>query len=84
MSISVVLGYNINRLVFPSLFVATAYGAENIGSKVVSILAPMIAEIPQPVPQLLYFCVTVFSAIIVLFLKIPRETDLHRPLLKNN
>ena len=44
------IAYLINPELFPTLFLATAYGACNILGRFVSIFSPIIARVPTPFP----------------------------------
>lgn len=51
----------VNKL-FPTLFIANAYGIVNFCAHCVACLSPFVAEIPDPYP-FSFFCVFVLSAI---------------------
>jgi hypothetical protein len=55
------LSYLANAQIFPAIFAGTAFGICNLGAKVTTILAPLIAEVEPPVPMIL-FCSTAFLA----------------------
>lgn len=42
--------YLINPTLFPTIYLATAYGACNIIGRFISIFAPIVARLPDPVP----------------------------------
>ena len=46
------LVYLIVNDLFPTIFLATSYGACNVVGRFVSILAPLIAYTPDPIPML--------------------------------
>jgi hypothetical protein len=49
--------YLANAQIFPAIFAGTAFGICNIGAKLTTILAPLIAEVNPPLPMIL-FCIT--------------------------
>ena len=53
------LVYLINSDVFPTLFTATAMGFCNFVARVLTTTSPLIAEMPGPIPMIIYcgFCV---------------------------
>ena len=57
------IGYvSVSRL-FPTNYVTTALGIVNLVSHLITIAAPMVAELQQPVPMIV-FCINAGSAII--------------------
>ena len=54
------LVYLVVNDLFPTIFLATAYGSCNVAGRFVSIFAPLVAVIPAPVPMLVLL---VFSAV---------------------
>lgn len=44
--------------VFPTLFCSTGLGICNFGARVLSILAPIVAEEPAPIPMIVLTCLT--------------------------
>ena len=57
------LVYLIVNELFPTIFLATAYGFCNIVGRGIEILAPLVANEPDPIPMMV---LAVFSAICVL------------------
>ena len=53
--------YFINSEIFPTLFVSFAFTIGNIFSRSVTILAPEVAELPEPIPMKL-FCLAALIA----------------------
>ena len=49
---------------FPVLFVGRAFGITNLFARLMTILAPMVTEMPDPIP-IQVFCVSIFFAIVV-------------------
>jgi hypothetical protein len=58
------LCYLANAQIFPAIFAGTTFGICNIGAKLITILAPLIAELDPPIPMIL-FCSTAFLACIL-------------------
>ena len=54
------LVYLIVNELFPTVFLATAFGACNIVGRTVTILSPLVAQVPEPFPLMVLF---VFSGI---------------------
>ena len=54
------LVYLVVNDLFPTIFLATAYGSCNVAGRFISIFAPLVAVIPAPVPMLVLL---LFSAV---------------------
>ena len=52
----------VNRL-FPTQFVSTAYGCTNLVAHVFACLSALVAEIPNPLPFLIFECLLVVAAL---------------------
>jgi hypothetical protein len=48
--------YLANSTIFPAIFAGTAFGLCNIGAKLVTIFAPVMAEITPPTPMIIFSC----------------------------
>ena len=59
--------YLANAQIFPAIFAGTAFGICNIGAKLTTILAPLMAEMVPPVPMIM-FCSTACMAAALSFL----------------
>lgn len=46
--------YLANSTIFPAIFAGTAFGICNIGAKLVTIFAPVMAEIEPPTPMIIF------------------------------
>lgn len=67
--------YHINTEVFPTLFVSFAFSIGNLCARTATILAPEVAELAPPKPML-SFVLSMFAAIIVIFLlRIPDSDE---------
>ena len=60
---------------FPTLFSVTAMGIANFCARVSIALAPMIAEIHQPIPMSIFVTLTIITAITSLFIDEPKEAE---------
>ena len=58
-----------NNKIFPTIFLATVYGACNIIGRLVTILSPEIARIPPPTPMIIMIIFSTLSAFVSFFLK---------------
>ena len=55
--------------VFPTLFCATALGFCNFFARVLTILAPEVAEQPPPIPMILFVSLTSLGILLIQFVK---------------
>jgi hypothetical protein len=55
--------------VFPTLFCATALGFCNFFARIATILAPLIAEKPPPLPMLIFTSMTAGGSVLALFIR---------------
>lgn len=55
--------------IFPTLFCATALGFCNFFARVLTILAPQVAERDPPLPMIIFVSLTTIGAIIIWFVK---------------
>ena len=55
--------------VFPTLFCATALGFCNFFARIITILAPEVAEREPPLPMLLFVTFTAIGAVVIWFVK---------------
>jgi hypothetical protein len=60
--------YLINLELFPSIFMATAYGCCNVLGRFISILSPLIAQAPHPIPMIILTVYAALASVLVLFL----------------
>lgn len=60
--------YLANSHLFPAIFAGTAYGICNIGAKIATIFAPLIAEIDPPIPMSIFTIVAMIGALLSLFI----------------
>lgn len=56
-------------LLFPTRLRGTAYGLCNVVARFVTIIAPLLAEEPEPIPMLFYSGSAILGAFASLFLK---------------
>lgn len=64
-----VLLYVCTADVFPTLFCSTGLGICNFLARLVTILAPVVAEQPDPIPMALFTGVTALGIVLILFIK---------------
>lgn len=62
--------YLANSTIFPAIFAGTAFGLCNIGAKIVTIFSPLTAEVPNPVPMIIYSSLCAVGIVLVLQLRI--------------
>ena len=62
------VAYLINIELFPTIFLATAYGCCNILGRFISILSPLIARVEHPYPMIILVVYAGISAILAFFL----------------
>jgi hypothetical protein len=62
--------------VFPTLFCATALGFCNFFARVLTILAPEVAERPPPLPMILFVSLTLIGIILIQFVKPLKEQEI--------
>ena len=58
-----------NSFLFPSIFAGTTFGLCNVGAKLSTILAPLMAEVDAPIPMSINATLVSIAAIVSLFLK---------------
>ena len=66
-----------NAFLFPSIFAGTAFGFCNAGAKLSTIFSPLMAEVEQPIPTIVFSILTSSGAILSLFIKTPPESLMH-------
>ena len=54
---------------FPVVFASTSMGFCNIIARFTTIFAPMVAEVDQPVPEIIFTTVCVIAAVVSLFVR---------------
>ena len=68
-----VLIYQSHPSLFPTLFATTSFGIVNFIARILVILAPLIAENPFPMPELVTVVLQVLMTFAVLFLIEPNQ-----------
>jgi hypothetical protein len=63
------IAYLVNNSLFPTIFLATAYGCCNIVGRFITILSPEIARLDNPIPMLIMISFAGFSGFLGFFLK---------------
>ena len=54
---------------FPIVFSTTSMGICNIIARVITVTAPLVAEIDEPIPEIIFFILSVIAVIISLFIR---------------
>ena len=63
--------YIANSQLFPAIFAGTAFGIGNFSGKMMSLFAPMLAELEEPIPLYIVSVLAVLLFMVSLFLKPP-------------
>lgn len=58
--------------VFPTLFVATAFGICNFAARIATIFAPVVAELSPPLPMILFTSMTLLGAVLIQFIRLTK------------
>jgi hypothetical protein len=58
------IGYISVAKLFPTKFVATVFGIVNFASHIITIGAPITAELPHPIPQIVFTTNSVLALIV--------------------
>jgi hypothetical protein len=67
--------FMVNPLLFPAFLTGTVFGIGNILSKCATAIAPMVAEIKRPVPEIVYVIIGGIAIISAILLRIPKDID---------
>lgn len=70
------LCYLANSTIFPAIFAGTAFGMCNIGGKLFTIIAPLLAEVEKPVPMIIFSIVSGVAVFAALMLRPPKSAEL--------
>ena len=65
--------YLANAQLFPAVFAGTAFGICNIGGKMATVLAPIVAELGHPVPMLTFASMSAMAATFSWFITPPKS-----------
>ena len=65
--------YMSTLIYFPSRYLGAVFGLCNTAARATTILAPMVAELDTPIPELSFIMICLFSAVFSQFLKIPKN-----------
>ena len=68
--------YMCTLVYFPSRYLGAVFGLCNTAARAVTILAPMVAELDTPIPELSVILTCLVATILSRFLKIPKEEKL--------
>lgn len=69
-----VLVYTATNLCFPSDFLGTAYGICNLFARAISIGAPQVAEIPDPIPMIIFSALCTGGLVLTPFIRQNKKT----------
>jgi hypothetical protein len=67
--------YIANSRLFPTKLLATAFGACNLVAHIVAIIAPLIAEIPDPFPFIVFVILTGVAGVSSILIKEMKSED---------
>ena len=74
------IAYLANAQIFPAIFAGTAFGICNLGAKIATILAPLIAEVSPPAPMIIFVCLASIALVLsFLIRKDPTTTATSAP-----
>jgi len=65
--------YLANAQLFPSIFAGTAIGICNFFAKMSTVIAPLLAEVPDPAPMSVFAVLTGLAAITALFIQVEKK-----------
>jgi hypothetical protein len=65
--------YLANSTIFPAIFAGTAFGICNIGAKIVTIFSPLTAEVPNPVPMVIFSTLSTVAMIAASQLRVQHQ-----------
>jgi len=65
--------YLANAQLFPPIFSATAIGICNFFAKMSTVVAPELAEVPDPVPMSVFAVLTALAAVMALFIQVEKK-----------
>ena len=66
------INYLSNPYLFPTLFAATALGFCNTFARLFSALSPMLAQMDEPIPMILFVASSTLTLVAVFMLKVPK------------
>jgi hypothetical protein len=62
------IAYLAMPLLFPAIFCSTAFGVCNIFARIATVIAPELAEVPKPLPMLIFTIIAVAALVSSLFI----------------
>jgi MFS family permease len=68
------VNYISNSYLFPTLFAATAIGLCNTIARVFSAMSPILAQMDEPLPMVLFSCASLFTFAFIFFLQVPKSS----------
>ena len=61
---------------FPNQYMGRVFGTCNVTARLMTVMSPMVAEAPDPTPELVMLASCAIAAILTRFLKRPKELDI--------
>jgi hypothetical protein len=71
LSASLALSYIASMLLMPTSLAATSLGISSLTARLISISAPMAAELSQPVPNVILFAISIVAFVLLQILRKP-------------
>lgn len=71
--------YLANSTIFPAIFAGTAFGICNIGAKTVTIFSPLTAEVKDPIPMVIFSCLSAVAAVLASLLRVDHVVEKKKP-----
>jgi MFS family permease len=68
--------YLANSLLFPAIFAGTAFGICNVGAKTATILSPLVAEVKDPIPMIVFASLATVAIVLTQFIRPPSKHDI--------
>ena len=81
-------GFNVlfisHSSMFPTLFVATAFGCAQFLARFFSALSPLLASIREPLPMIMFTSASAIAAVLVLGLQLENTDEIQKKDAKQN
>ena len=58
---------------FPAIFAGTAFGWCNIPAKIITVFAPLVAEVSPPTPMITFTVLALIAAVVASFIKTKKQ-----------
>ena len=73
-TVSFGLNYSANSYLFPTLFAATAIGLCNTFARAFSAVSPIISQLEEPIPMILFTVTSAITIFFIMFLHVPKNS----------